>query len=259
MSLCLTATLIPQCWQRELPSGHWLAPMSKKHTDSAWDVDGYFDLEATIEDRRDLREPTQYTAPETDQKWRARNVISFHHRWFALKCPPSYRDVLLCAIDHANPKTGRCNVRQRIMALECNLSRETVNRAMLWWEENTSFLRVENQGQGRSNAYHIQWANLEADWHGIQEIIRSGKFPRKCPGVTTNITGGVTTVITGGVTTDITPRTSKGNHKGEPQHEIGSPSVTHINEKKKEAFKEEPTDSQKISNEEWRKLRGSQK
>jgi hypothetical protein len=233
--------------------------MSKKHTDSVWDHDGNFDLEATIEDRRDLREPIQYTAPDTDQKWRARNVISFHFRYMNLKASPSYRDVLLCAIDHANPTTGRCNVRQRIMALECNLARETVNRAMLWWEENTCYLRIEPQGPGLANAYHILWANLEADWHEIQAIIQSEKFPRKCPGVTTVVTGGVITQVTGGVITDITPRTSKGNRKEEPQHEIGSPSVTHINEKKKEAFKEEPTDSQKISNEEWRKLRGSQK
>ena len=74
-------------------------------------------------------EPTSYRAPETDQKWRARNIISFHFRHFTYKATPAYRDVLLCAIDHANPTAGRCDAGQRTMARECNLSRETVNRA----------------------------------------------------------------------------------------------------------------------------------
>jgi hypothetical protein len=225
-----------------------------KHTDSAWDHEGNFDLEATIEDRRDLREqPTEYTAPATDQKWRARNVISFHWRHFVYKCPPSYRDVMLCVIDHSNPKTGRCDVRQKKIAAECNLSRKTVNKALDWFAVNTYFLLIENRSPGRSNAYHVQWDNLEADWYGIQERIL---VPRTNEGVTTKVTGGVTNRVTGDVTNEVTPRTSKGNRKEEPQHEIGSPSVTHINEKKKEAFKEDPSDRLKISNEEWRKLRG---
>ena len=114
--------------------------------------------------------PTYYRAPETDQKWRARNVISFHFRHFAYKAPPAYRDVLLCAIDHANPTTGRCDVGQRKIARECNLTRQTVNEAMRWWEDNTCFLQIENR-PGRTNAYHIQWRNLETDWRSIQDRI----------------------------------------------------------------------------------------
>ena len=171
--------------------------------------------------RRD--EPTSYRAPETDQKWRARNIISFHFRHFTYKATPAYRDVLLCAIDHAKPTTGRCDVGQRKIASECNLARKTVNQAMRWWEENTSFLRIENRGPGRSNAYHIHWANLETDWHGIQERILDAtptSLRRHADrGVTTHITGGVITDVTGGVITDVTPRTLKGNRKEEPHPE----------------------------------------
>ena len=129
----------------------------------------------SIMSRRD--EPTNYRAPETDQKWRARNVISFHFRHFAYKATPAYRDVLLCAIDHANPTTGRCDVGQRKIAAGCNLTRKTVNQAMLWWAENTCFLQIENR-PGRTNAYHIQWANLETDWHAIQDRIRVASHRR---------------------------------------------------------------------------------
>src|SRR5262245_35505115 len=96
--------------------------------------------------------PTEYRAPETDQKWRARNVISYHFRHLNFKAPPAYRDVLLCAIDHANPTTGRCDVGQRRIARECYLTRQTVNEAMRWWEENTYYLRIENR-VGKTNAY----------------------------------------------------------------------------------------------------------
>ena len=112
----------------------------------------------------------------------------------------------------------RC--RQRTMARECNLSRETVNRALRWWEVNTAYLGIENRGPGRSNAYHIQWRNLETDWHEIQEILTPGVTRRHADrGVTTHITGGVITDLTGGVITDVTPRTLKGNRKKEPHPE----------------------------------------
>ena len=141
--------------------------MSKRKEELIFDSDGTVDVEAMREQRVG---PTEYTAPLKDQKWRARNVISFHFRHFAWKVQSAYRDVLLCMIDHANPKTGRCDVGQRRIARECNLRRETVNRAILWWEANTFFLRIETR-PGRTNAYHILWDNLEEDWDGIQERI----------------------------------------------------------------------------------------
>jgi hypothetical protein len=143
------------------------AGMGRRKEELIFDSDGAVDVEAVREERVG---PTEYTAPLKDQKWRARNSISFHFRHFVYKVPSSYRDVLLCMIDHANPTTGRCDVGQRRIARECNLSRKTVNAAILWWEENTYYLRVEAR-PGRTNAYHVQWANLEIDWHGIQERI----------------------------------------------------------------------------------------
>src|SRR5215831_14237594 len=76
--------------------------MSKRYMED-YERDAMID---SIQCRRD--EPTEYIAPEPDQKWRARNVISFHFRYLGYKAPSGYRDVLLCAIDHANPTTGRC-------------------------------------------------------------------------------------------------------------------------------------------------------
>ena len=176
--------------------------------------------------RCDREEPTRYRAPETDQKWRARNVISFHFRHFDYKTPPAYRAVLLCAIDHANPTTGRCDIGQLRIARECNLTRETVNRAMRWWEENTYFLKIESRF-GRTNAYHILWDNLEADWHRSQERVRDGSVASaEMRGVTSDITGDVTSDITPGVTNDITLINLKENRKEEPHHEmVHSPSA----------------------------------
>src|SRR5262245_51089138 len=171
-------------------------------------------------------EPTNYRAPETDQKWRARNVVSFHFRHFTYKAPSAYRDVFLCAIDHANPTTGRCDVGQRRIARECNLSRQTVNKAMRWWEENTYFLRIEGR-PGRTNAYHIQWGNLETDWYEIQERIR-GASPTPAwrhgdvtdEGVSPRTRHQVSAQTRqGGVNTDPTLNVKK-NLKEEPHHEM---------------------------------------
>ena len=182
-----------------------------------------------------------YLAPETDQKWRARNVISFLFRHFTYKAPPGYRDVLLCAIDHANPTTGRCDVGQRKIALECNLGRQYVNKAMLWWEENTYFLVIENR-PGRTNAYHIQWDNLEADWYEIQEQIQRN-VTRNGEVTTGNVTRyGVSPQTRHpvspqrrqvGVATDTT-LTIKENRKDEPHSERETPL-----EKKERGFQEE--------------------
>jgi hypothetical protein len=255
--------------------------MSKKnYTDATFDHEGNFDLAATIEDRRHFGpDRVEYQAPAEDQKWRARNFIAFHFRWFTYKCPPAYRDVLLCVIDHANPKNGRCNVRQKIIALECNLRRETVNRALNWWAENTYFLDIEHRGPTRANAYHVLWDHLEAEWHAIQEMIEANKDSADNSSVTKYITGDVTTYVTPDVITDITPRTIKKNHKEEP-HPEWAPSPSEMdaydpfmkeekglqgkqvsNSSVPNSLTAEPL-SQKaarigISNEEWGKLRGA--
>ena len=180
-----------------------------------------FEREGMIDLLRCRREePTSYEAPETDQKWRSRNVISFHFRHFACKAPPAYRDVLLCAIDHANPTTGRCDVGQRRIAIECNLSWQTVNEAMGWWEQHTEFLRIENRA-GRTNAYHINWENLERDWFWIQDRIAS-HVRYASGGVATYPTPGVGTYPTGGVASDPTLNIKR-NLKAETQHEMAHP------------------------------------
>jgi hypothetical protein len=138
--------------------------------------------------------------------------------------------VMLCAIEHANLTTGRCDVGQRRIARECNLTRQYVNEAMIWWEENTSFLGIETR-TGRTNAYHIQWANLEVDWHEIQKRIRSTEG-----GVSTLTRQGVSTQCRqGGVNTDPTLNINK-NRKEELHHEMVPPpsaADTEIDEERK--------------------------
>jgi hypothetical protein len=167
-----------------------------------WGHDGtYIDVEATQEIRQALGEvPTQYQAPGEDQKWRARNVISFHWRHLDIKVPPGYRDVMLCAIDHANPGNGRCDAGQRRMGGECKLGRQYVNKAMQWWTNFTDFIRIENR-QGKTNAYHVHWDALEEAWHAIQYAI--GRNVTEW-GVAIDTTPGVATDTTGGVATDTT-------------------------------------------------------
>ncbi len=155
--------------------------MSRRKEELIFDETGAVDVEA-IREVRDWRgERTAYTAPETDQKWRARNVISFHFRHFAWKAPSLYRDVLLCVIDHANPKSGRCDVGQRRIAVECHVRRQAVNEALIWWSENTHFLEIENR-PGGTNAYHVLWTTSK----GIGTKSRSESVPlcRRHVGVT---------------------------------------------------------------------------
>jgi hypothetical protein len=202
---------------------------------------GELDREATIENRKIMVEDqykTKYQAPEEDQKWRARNVISFHWAHLGIKVAPGYRDVMLCAIDHANPGSGRCDASQSRMARECGLSRQYVNAAMQWWTSSTDFIQIENRkdrhGRTITNAYHIDWDALEAAWHTIQwaitrDVTGDHVNTDTTPGVNTDTTPGVNTVSTGGVNTDTTlniNRTSKDSLEEEPHPErVHPPSV----------------------------------
>lgn len=99
---------------------------------------------------------------------------------------------------------------------------------MRWWEENTEFLRIENR-PGKTNAYHIQWKNLEADWHQIQarihedaSVTRALRLRQADRGVATYPTPGVATDTTGGVASDTTLNVKR-NLKAETQHEMAHP------------------------------------
>ena len=80
-------------------------------------------------------EPTQYTAPGTEQKWRARDLIDIHWNLTGIQTPSaSYNRVMSCLIGHANPTTGRCQLKQKLIAAETGYSVETVKRVIKWWE-----------------------------------------------------------------------------------------------------------------------------
>lgn len=144
-----------------------------------FDHDGAVDVEAMREERGEA--PTQYTVPEKDQKWRARNVITIHWLLTGIECPyPSFVHIMACVIDHANPNTGRCDASQRTMAIETGYHRDTVRKVLKWAADNTPFLGIEGRGRRRfgqfkSNAYHVQWDALELWWTAIAANIQEQK------------------------------------------------------------------------------------
>jgi hypothetical protein len=92
----------------------------------------------------------------------------------AFACPVSFNRILSCIIGHANPTTGRCDPKQKLIATETGYSRDTVVRAVKWAEAE-GFLKSEARGLGRSKAYHPQWALCEMFWVAIAEDIETQK------------------------------------------------------------------------------------
>ena len=117
----------------------------QEYSEANFDCDGNFDLQQTIEERElSGRRPTQYQAPEADQKWRARNVVTIHWNLVNIPCPyPSFVYIVACVIDHANPRTGRCDASQRLIAAETGYSSKWVGKVLDWFAANTSFLKIE--------------------------------------------------------------------------------------------------------------------
>ncbi len=144
-----------------------------------FDSDGAVDVEAMREDRGE--QPTEFIAPDKDQKWRARNVITIHWLLTGIECPyPSFVHIMACVIDHANPTTGRCDASQSLMAIETGFHRDTVRKVLQWTADNTPFLKIEGRGrrrfgQFRTNAYHVQWQAFELFWIGLDEDIKAQK------------------------------------------------------------------------------------
>jgi DNA-binding transcriptional MocR family regulator len=79
-----------------------------------------------------------------------------------------------CIISHANPKNGICYPRQTTIAIETGYSRDTVMRAVRWWEKQ-GFLKSESRGRGRALAYHPQWELLESFWIAVTSDIEEQK------------------------------------------------------------------------------------
>jgi hypothetical protein len=145
----------------------------RKHSESHWDHDGEFDVEATIELNRMTK--TEYAAPKAEQKWRIKNLIAMHWKLTFMHCPQkSYLRVLYCLIDHANSENGRCDPGVDVMAIETGYSARTVRDAIRW-AEDMRMLQVERRGLGKTNAYHIAWDALEQIWLDLAETIKADK------------------------------------------------------------------------------------
>jgi hypothetical protein len=118
---------------------------------------------------------TEYTAPGAEQKWRARDLVDIHWKLVG-EDPPSesYNRIMSCIIGHANPSTGRCQLKRKLIAAETAYSIDTVKRAIKWWVSR-NFLVVESTGIGRSNAYHPQWKLFELHYIAVAEAITAQK------------------------------------------------------------------------------------
>jgi hypothetical protein len=138
-----------------------------------WTAEGEFDPELTALSRSS-EEQTQYVAPGAEQKWRARDLVDIHWKLFAIECPTSFNRIMSCIIGHANPSTGRCQLKRKLIAAETGYSIETVKRAIKWWVSK-KFLVVESTGVGRSNAYHPQWELFELHWIAAADDIEAQK------------------------------------------------------------------------------------
>jgi hypothetical protein len=128
----------------------------------------------TIRCRRD-GEPIQYIAPGAERRWRARDLVDIHWKLTGIETPSeSYNRIMSCIIGHANPNTGRCQLKRKLIAAETGYSIETVKRVIKWWVSK-KFLVVESAGIGRSNAYHPQWELFELHYIAIAEDINAQK------------------------------------------------------------------------------------
>lgn len=132
--------------------------------------------DAMIDSMRCRREePTEYTAPGVAQRWRARDLVDIHWKLTGIEIPSeSYNRRMSCIIGHANPDTGRCQVKQKLLATETGYSVDTVKRAVRWWGAE-GFLKKQDMGRARSNAYHPQWDLFEILWIAIAKDIEEQK------------------------------------------------------------------------------------
>ena len=151
---------------------------TKRRDNAQFDHEGKFDLAETIEENR-IR-ATEFEAPK-ERKFKARNMITMHFNYMTYPCPSPYAmaQIFAAVIDHANINTGRCDASQRTIAIETNFHRNTVKKWLDWIAANTPYLTIEQRrgklGKFRTSAYHISWANLEADWRAVQEVVKSKK------------------------------------------------------------------------------------
>jgi hypothetical protein len=143
--------------------------MSKKDwTDSQWDSDGYFDLEATIDEREPRKDPPipPNSPPKKIGRIDAKTI-----------CSRAVSDLIDCGswktqavmqfyIDSANRKNGNCYPSEETVAKILGLrSTKAVSRADRFWKRHgikgMPFLSVARKGRRKadgtkeSNAYHV--------------------------------------------------------------------------------------------------------
>jgi hypothetical protein len=196
-----------------------------------------------------MREPSpiEYAAPGPEQKWRARDLVDIHWK-LVNEDPPSesYNRIMSCIIGHANPSTGRCQLKQRLIAAETGYWRDTVIRAIKWWSSE-GFLKTQSMGRGRATAYHPQWESFELYYLAVAEDIeaqkeawrRDGAAPCSIKGQHAGSTKGQHGESHHGATHESQIGTSKGESHPEWTHPPSADDVDIISEGKRKSFREE--------------------
>jgi hypothetical protein len=179
-----------------------------------WTPEGEFDRELTALSRTSEGRP-EFVAPGAEQKWRARDLLDIHWGLVGIETPAkSFNRIMSCIIGHANPNTGRCQLKQKLIAAETNYSVKTVKRVTDWWVAK-GFLKVQPTGLARSLAYHPQWDLFEMHWIAIAEDINAQKESWERHGDTPmDIKGGIAMDIKGGI--------DDGHHAVQHESQIGT-------------------------------------
>ena len=108
---------------------------------------------------------TAYRPPPAREKWKMFLAAGLLHMSGADK------SVLVCLIDHANPRTGRCDPSEATIAAETNLPKRTVERS-IGRLRMVGCLARQRRWRG-SNTYQIDWAALSSVFHSYKRRIET--------------------------------------------------------------------------------------
>jgi hypothetical protein len=99
--------------------------------------------------------PVDYRPPPAKQKWKM-----FLAAGLLPLLSGTDKAVLVCLIDHANPRTGRCDPSETTISAETETPLRTVERSIMRLREAGYLSRRRRMRS--SNAYDINWPALSA-------------------------------------------------------------------------------------------------
>jgi hypothetical protein len=106
---------------------------------------------------RKTAQATLYRPPPPKSKWQMFAAAGLHGSLSAAQ-----KSVLVCLIDHANPKTGRCDPSQARIAAMTGMSPRAVKRAIAGLVRVGLLAKLRRAGPGmqHTNSYGVNWETL---------------------------------------------------------------------------------------------------